>query len=987
LVSLALSAVQGQTDTYQWRLRLSGGTMAYYGDLSYRWQDDWRSYSNLPNEAQPWGVQLGLERRLNATFALGLSGQYGFLTGNDRLTDLDNNLVTDNPNLGRALNFRTEIAGGQVLLHFRLDNGWLLPRRSRIAPYLFAGVGLSGWRVYGDLFHGEDQRYYYWRDGSIRDGSEFSTANDANVITQDATFETRLDQLRTEEEGDYEPLSWHIPAGIGIDFRLNDQLRLGLAAQANYVGSDYLDDVSGNYRTDFTNDEALAAYASNPSAQALPADLKRGNNQPNDWYGLLSISLSYDFGVRLRKYRPAYFYATEANPLPERDPAMVNASAGVDSLPAKDLPDTLSADPGPQMAMGPPTQPVDTLPTETTPAPPAPSPQSQRRADSLANSVVYQTNNYYFYPAQIAAQPATSTASDSSVSRELSAMRSELASMRDSLARVKRDTVRVAGPAPSPAAKDTAVVVSQVAARDSAATMNAVASTSDSLATAVPLPDSVSAPQTPSAKVAKADTVREIITVKDTSGAADMARLQAEIASLRDSLARQPKDTVRVAQPQTAMAQEPTDDTAALQAEIASLRDSLARQPRDTVRVVQPQTAVAQEPTDDTAALQAEIASLRDSLARQPKDTVRVVQPQTAMAKEPKVQSTPPPTDDAAAREAAALQAELNRLRDSLARQPAPRTVPSSAAATPQQSEDYRAMQDRIDRLERQLDRQMAAQPSIQPAIQPQVTIAPSNDTQPSDAEIRALEDELRRRNRRLLQDQINDAAAQDAAQEINQLRIAELEAELARAQASNSPKSNRVKSTGDASTDSVQVDSAAVVDGAQQPMSAPRSAPDSMNNDSVEFTYQPVQPAQPRVDTIRVVSPPDTVRVTQRDTLVTTKQEILMGTSRVNVFFAKGATELFQSDYGVLDRMIEDLKRFPELRVHVKGFADQVGSAQINERLSRERAQTVAKYLTDGGISEDRLEVTFFGEENPRYGNSSLDRRVELEVVVEDKK
>ena len=143
LCGLLLSgSLLGQSRNYNWRLRLGAGLMPYRGDLTQQLPEDWLSYQALPQEAQPWGVQLGLERRLSATWSLALSGQYGYITGTDRLTDRQGNLQTDAPNFDRSLNFRSQIAGGQLLLNFRFANGWLLSQRAKVAPYLFAGVGL-----------------------------------------------------------------------------------------------------------------------------------------------------------------------------------------------------------------------------------------------------------------------------------------------------------------------------------------------------------------------------------------------------------------------------------------------------------------------------------------------------------------------------------------------------------------------------------------------------------------------------------------------------------------------------------------------------------------------------------------------------------------------------------------------------------------------------------------------------------------------------
>lgn len=770
----------GQSQSYQWRLRLGAGLMPYQGDLSYQIPNDWLGYRALPRETLPYGVHLGLERRLNATLALGLSGQYGFITANDRSLDANGDLLPDNPNFGRSLNFRSEIAGGQLLLHFRLANGWLLSKRARIAPYLFSGIGVSGWRVYGDLFTQGDDRYYYWSDGSIRLAPEISSPDQIPTVDQDRDFETRLDELATEASGGYETVALHVPMGLGVDFRLTPQLRLGLQAQANYAFTDYLDDVSGQYRSDFAPDEVLAPYASNPSGQTLPADLQRGDDRPNDWYGLLSITLSYDFGVRLRKFRPVSFYRTDAGAKwrPPLDSVATEVAERQIESPTLSRQDVAPLDSSqlpqesPEMA------------TEAKAA----EPVAEAPTDASAQRMMYQTNHYYFF-GQTPMAPPQQSMDSSALEQQLAETQATVQAMRDSLAAQQEQT-----------------------------------------------------------------------------------RTEPEDASTTEEPANEPTTPAPAEQP-SAEDMAAQAEREAMQARIDELEASLTEAQR--------RQAAAPAPQDDQAEAE------RTALAKR----IRSLEAQTRQ---------PETSDPARQRELESIRRELDQLNRRL-------TVGAAVVAT--------------------------------------------NDNQGSNG---------------------------------NERRITELEQEVARLRAERDSVA-QAKAQADSSkavsvaADSTLANKALAVDSLQQPI-----APvDTAQTDSVEFAYQPT----PTPDTVRVMVPPDTVRVMERDTVVETQTEILMGLNRVNVFFSKGASRLFESDYAVLDRLIEDLKRLPELQVRVKGFADQSGSAQINERLSRERAETVATYLKERGVAAARIEIEYFGEENPRYGDGSLDRRVEVEVVKPEAK
>lgn len=73
-----------------------------------------------------------------------------------------------------------------------------------------------------------------------------------------------------------------------------------------------------------------------------------------------------------------------------------------------------------------------------------------------------------------------------------------------------------------------------------------------------------------------------------------------------------------------------------------------------------------------------------------------------------------------------------------------------------------------------------------------------------------------------------------------------------------------------------------------------------------------------------------------------------------------------------------------PELaakRVMIEGHTDAQGGREFNLELSKRRAQAVASYLTELGVSADRLEVQGYGFDRPLPGRSAMsgeNRRVE---------
>jgi outer membrane protein OmpA-like peptidoglycan-associated protein len=59
-------------------------------------------------------------------------------------------------------------------------------------------------------------------------------------------------------------------------------------------------------------------------------------------------------------------------------------------------------------------------------------------------------------------------------------------------------------------------------------------------------------------------------------------------------------------------------------------------------------------------------------------------------------------------------------------------------------------------------------------------------------------------------------------------------------------------------------------------------------------------------------------------------------------------------------------------LQLDVEGHTDNTGSAQLNQTLSEQRAQAVATYLMEQGVSDQRVRVKGFGDSQPVADNST---------------
>src|SRR5690554_2607731 len=111
-------------------------------------------------------------------------------------------------------------------------------------------------------------------------------------------------------------------------------------------------------------------------------------------------------------------------------------------------------------------------------------------------------------------------------------------------------------------------------------------------------------------------------------------------------------------------------------------------------------------------------------------------------------------------------------------------------------------------------------------------------------------------------------------------------------------------------------------------------------------------------------------------------------GTLRVNipshVSFDSGKAQLKAELLPVLDSVARALVQHPELRAKAIGHTDSTGGADLNQRLSLERAHAVTNYLVQRGVNSGVLMAEGHGPNSPVADNSTpqgraMNRRVEL--------
>jgi outer membrane protein OmpA-like peptidoglycan-associated protein len=107
------------------------------------------------------------------------------------------------------------------------------------------------------------------------------------------------------------------------------------------------------------------------------------------------------------------------------------------------------------------------------------------------------------------------------------------------------------------------------------------------------------------------------------------------------------------------------------------------------------------------------------------------------------------------------------------------------------------------------------------------------------------------------------------------------------------------------------------------------------------------------------------------------------------DVLFDTGRAELKPGGVSNVQKLSAFLRQYPQRKVMIEGFTDNVGSDSLNQQLSERRAESVRTALLNMGIGSDRISTRGYGKAYPVAGNDSagsrqLNRRVEI-VLSDD--
>lgn len=106
------------------------------------------------------------------------------------------------------------------------------------------------------------------------------------------------------------------------------------------------------------------------------------------------------------------------------------------------------------------------------------------------------------------------------------------------------------------------------------------------------------------------------------------------------------------------------------------------------------------------------------------------------------------------------------------------------------------------------------------------------------------------------------------------------------------------------------------------------------------------------------------------------------------DLLFSTGSSTLKPGATLQLNRLADFMRGNPQTRIIIEGYTDSRGSAQYNEQLSQQRAQSVAGALESQGIPTDRIQTVGRGEQFPVASNGTASGRQQnrrVDIILSD--
>jgi len=124
-----------------------------------------------------------------------------------------------------------------------------------------------------------------------------------------------------------------------------------------------------------------------------------------------------------------------------------------------------------------------------------------------------------------------------------------------------------------------------------------------------------------------------------------------------------------------------------------------------------------------------------------------------------------------------------------------------------------------------------------------------------------------------------------------------------------------------------------------------------------------------------------------ERNNTIKKKVSTELNSIAKTIMFNNGNASLTKSDRVALDSIAKIMKTQPNMKFHIAGHTDNVGSSEKNMVLSEKRASESKIYLISKGINPNNITSQGFGEDKPTADNSTeagrlRNRRIEIYII-----
>ena len=238
----------------KWEVGITGGAMSYTGDLN---QNEFYDFNHLA----AGGL---LKVNLNSYWAV----KFGLLAGKVSAADADSRYEEQQ---NRNLSFFSPLTEGSLQVELNFFDYGINFGQKRFTPFVFTGISVFSFNPKTELDGDTYQLKYFATEQDVSDGSEA-----------------------------YSTIALAVPLGLGVKYRLSENLNLIGEFGFRTTQTDYLDDVSQRYPniSGMSDDDLIRQQLSDPSLTSPKIGqpgVQRGDFRKKDTYLFAGITLSYTF--------------------------------------------------------------------------------------------------------------------------------------------------------------------------------------------------------------------------------------------------------------------------------------------------------------------------------------------------------------------------------------------------------------------------------------------------------------------------------------------------------------------------------------------------------------------------------------------------------------------------------------------------------------------------------------------------------------------